>query len=92
MVATKASYYTLVEVELDLWVARIECLSFVYFQYYHLMLPHCHLGIVVSPSAYMLEPYWLSSAENCLLTSYMNQMIVVNTFSIQFVIANAEEV
>ena len=63
MVAVKVGNYTPVEDQFDLWVAQIEWLCMVYFQYYYLMLPHCHLGIVVSQTAHCLEPYWLSSVE-----------------------------
>ena len=70
MVAAKAGNYTLVVVvvvvvvdEIDLRVARIEYLCSVYFQHYNLMLRHCHPGIVVSETAHLLEPDWLSSAE-----------------------------
>jgi hypothetical protein len=53
MVAAKADNYTLVVAvvvvdEIDSWIARIECLGSVYFQHYRLMLPHCHMGVVVS--------------------------------------------
>jgi len=55
MVAAKAGNYTLVVVvvvvvvdEFDSRVAQIECLCSEYFQHYYMMLPHCHLGIVVS--------------------------------------------
>jgi hypothetical protein len=70
MVPAKAGNYILVVVvvvvvvvvdEIDSQVVRIECLCLVYFQHYYLMLPHCPLGIVVSPAANPLEPYWLSS-------------------------------
>jgi len=76
MVAAKAANYTLVVVsvvEIDTWVARIECDCSVYFQHYHLMLPQCHLGIVVSQTAHLLETYWLSSAEIHLLTWYISE-------------------
>jgi hypothetical protein len=60
MVAAKVGNYILVVVvdEIDLQVARIECFCLVYFQHYYLMLPHCHLGVVVSQTAHLLEPYW----------------------------------
>jgi len=77
MVAAKAGNYTLVLVvvvdEIDSRIARIECLSLVYFQHDSLTLPHCLLGIVVSQTAHWLEPYWLSSAEIHLSTSYVNK-------------------
>ena len=64
MVAAKAFNYTLVVVvvvvvvdEIDSRVVQIECLCLVYFQHYYLMLPHGHLGIVVSQPAHKLEPY-----------------------------------
>jgi hypothetical protein len=63
MEATKAGNYTPVVGEIELWVARIECLCFVYFQHCYLMLPHCHLGVVVSQTGHLVEPYWLSSVE-----------------------------
>jgi len=73
MVPAKAGNYTLVVVdEIDLRVARIECLCSVYFPYYHLMLPHCPLGVFVSQTAHPLEPYWLSSVEIRLSSSYVN--------------------
>jgi len=91
MVAAKGGTYTPVEDEFDLWVARIECLCSGYFQHYYLMLPHCYLGVVVTQTAHQLEPYWLSSADIHLLTSYVNKMMGVNRFSIQSVIWNAAE-
>jgi len=65
MVAAKAGSYTRVVVvdESDSWVVRIECLCSILFQHYHLMLAHCHLGVVVSQTAHLLEPYSLASAE-----------------------------
>ena len=58
MVAGKAGNYTPgVFDEIDLRAARIECLCSVYLQHYYLMLPHCHLGVVVSQTAQWLEPY-----------------------------------
>jgi len=72
MVAAKAVNYSPGEDEFDLWVARIECLRSVYFQHYHMMLPHCHQGGVVSQTAHRVEPYWLSSAEIGSSTLYVN--------------------
>ena len=77
MLVARAGNYTLVEAEFDLWVARIECLCLVYFQHYHLMLPPCHLRIVVNQTAHPLELYWLSSAEICSSTSYMHKEMIV---------------
>jgi len=77
MVAAKAGNYTPVEDQFDFWAARIECLCLVYFRHYYLMLPHCHLGIVVSQSAHPVEPYWLSSAEIRSSTSYVNKMMIL---------------
>jgi len=91
MVAAKAGNYTVMEDEFDFWVAQIECLCSVYFQHYYLMLPHCHLGVVVSQSAHQLEPYWLSLVEISLWTTYVNTKTVVNKLSIQLVISNAAE-
>jgi len=58
MVAAKVGNNTLVVVvaKIDLQVARIECLCTVYFPRYNLILPHCHLGVVVSQTAYWLKP------------------------------------
>jgi len=77
MVAAKADNYTLVVgvEEIDSRVARIECLCLVDFHHYHLMLPHCHLGAVVSQTANWLEPYWLSLAQIHLSTSYMKKRL-----------------
>ena len=62
MVAAKAGNYTVVVVdEIDSLVARIECLGSVYSQHYYPILPHCHLGVVVSQIAHLLSQYWLSS-------------------------------
>jgi len=72
MVAAKARNYTPVVDEIDLWVAQIECLCSVYFQLYYLKLPHCHLAVVVSQPAHLLEPYWSFSAEIRSSTSYVN--------------------
>jgi hypothetical protein len=33
--------------EIDLCIARMECLCLLYFQPHYLMLPHCSLGGVV---------------------------------------------
>jgi len=73
MEAAKAGNYTPVVEELDSWVARIECLCSVYFQHGYLMLPHCHLGIVVSQTGHPVEPYWLSSVGTHSSTSYVNK-------------------
>jgi len=73
MEAVKAGNYTPVVEEFDLWVARIECLCSVYFQHYHLMLPHCHLGVGVSQTGHPVEQCWLSSVEIRSSTSYVNQ-------------------
>ena len=56
MEAAKAGNSTLVVEEIDSWVARIECFCLVYFQHDYLMLPNCHLGIVVSQTAHTVEP------------------------------------
>jgi hypothetical protein len=59
--------------EIGFWVSRIDCLCLVYFQHDYLMLPHCHLGIVVvSQTGHPVEPYWLASVEIHSLTSYVN--------------------
>ena len=63
MVAEKAGNNTPVVNVIDLAVARIECCCLVCFEHYYLMLPHCPLGVVVSQTAHLLEPYWLSSVE-----------------------------
>jgi hypothetical protein len=73
MEAAKAGNYTPVVEEIDSWVARIECLCSVYFQHGYLMLPHCHLGVVVSQTGHPVEPYWLSSVEIHSSTSYVNK-------------------
>jgi hypothetical protein len=75
MEAAKAGNYTPVVEEIDSWVARIDCLRSVYFP--HLMLPNCHLGVVVSQTGHQVEPYWLSSAEIRSSTSYVNKMMIV---------------
>jgi hypothetical protein len=72
MEAAKAGNYTPVVEEIDSWVARIECLCSLYFQHGYLMLPHCHLGVVVSQTGHPVEPYWLSSVEIHSSTSYVN--------------------
>jgi len=91
MLPAKARNHSQGEDEINLCVPQIECLCAVYFQHYYLMLPHCHLGIVVSERGYLLEPDWLSSVEIRSLTSYVKTQIVVNRFSIQLVISNAAE-
>jgi len=89
MVAAKAGNNTPVEAEIDLWVARIECLCSVYFHHYYQMLQHCPLGVVVSQTAHQLKPYWLSSAEIRSSTLYANMQTVVHKESIQLVITHA---
>jgi hypothetical protein len=91
MVAAKAGNYTPLEDEFDSWIARIECLWSVYFQHYHMILPHCHLRVVVSQTTHRVEPYWFSSAEIISLTSYVNKKMVLNKLSMQLVISNAAE-
>ena len=54
-VAPKAGNYNPLVDEFELWVARIGSLCSVYFQHHYLMLPHCHLGVVVSQTAHRLE-------------------------------------
>ena len=72
--AVKAGNYTPMVEEIDLWVAQIECVCSVYFQHYNLMLPHCHLGIVVvCQTGHPVEPYWLSSVEIHSSTLYANK-------------------
>jgi hypothetical protein len=74
MEAAKEVNYTMVVVEIDPCVDRIESLCSVYFQRYYLMLQHCHLGVVVlSHTGHSVEPYWLSSVEIHLSTSYVNK-------------------
>ena len=77
MEAAKAGNYTPVVEEIDSWVAQIDCLCSVYFP--HLMLPHYHLGVVVSQTGHPVEPYWLSSAEIRSSASYVNKMMIVIT-------------
>jgi len=60
MVAVRVDNYTPVEDAFDLWAARIEFLCSVYVPHYYLMLPHCHPDIVVSQTAHLVQPYWLS--------------------------------
>jgi hypothetical protein len=55
MEGAKAGNYTPEVEETDSWVARIDCLRSVYFP--HLMLPHCRLGVVVSQTGHLVEPY-----------------------------------
>jgi len=72
----KAGNYTLVVAvvdEVDSRVARIGCPCSVYFQHYYMMLPHCHLGVVVSQTAHLLKPYWLSPAQIHSSTSDVNK-------------------
>jgi len=71
MVVAKAGNYTAVVDDICSWVAQIECLCSLYFQHYYLTFPHCHLGVAVSQTAHLLEPYWLSSAEIRLSTLYV---------------------
>jgi len=75
MEAAKAGNYTPVVEEIDSWIARSDCLCSVYFP--HLMLPHCHLGVVVIQTGHPVEPYWLSSAEIRSSTLYVNKMMIV---------------
>jgi len=89
MLAAKVGNYTMAEDGFDLSVARIECLGSVYFQHYYLMLPHCHLGVVVSQTAHQLEPSWLSSPDIRASTSYVNTKQVVNELSIQVLMSNS---
>jgi len=63
MIAAKAGNNTPLVDEMVSWVTWIQCLCSAYFLHYYLMLPHCHLGIVVSETAHLLKPYWMSSAE-----------------------------
>jgi hypothetical protein len=78
MVAAKAGNYTLVVVdEIDLQVVQIDFLCSVYFQCYYLMLSHCYLGVVVSQTAHLLQPYWLSLPENSSSSSYVNEHLEV---------------
>jgi hypothetical protein len=73
-VAAKAGNYTLVVVdEIELRIARIECLCSLYFQHHYLTLVHCHLGVVVSQTAHWLQLYWLSSAEILLSKLYVKK-------------------
>ena len=73
MVAVKAGNYALVVEEIDWWVARIESRCSVYFQHYYLMLSHCHLGVVVSQTGHLVEPYWLSSVKIHSSTLYVKR-------------------
>ena len=73
MVAVKAGNYTPVEDEFDSGVARIECLCTVHFQHCCQMLPHCFLGFIVGQTPHPMEPYWLSSVEIRMSTSYVNK-------------------
>jgi hypothetical protein len=57
MEAARAGNYTPVVEEIDVLVARIECLRSVYFQHSYLMLPQCHLGVDMSQTGYLVEPY-----------------------------------
>jgi len=78
MVDAKAGNYTLVVVEeIGLWNAQIEGRCVVFFQHYHVMLPHCHLGVVISQTASLLDPNWLSLAKIHSLTSYVSIGLVV---------------
>jgi len=77
MVAARAGNYNPVVDEFDLWVARIECLCLVYFRHYYLMLPHCHLGVVLNQTAHPVEAYWLLSVEIRSSTSYLNNKMIV---------------
>ena len=73
MVVAKAGNYTLVVDNSDSFVAQIECLCSLYCQYYCVMLTNCPLGIIVSETAHLLEPYWLSLVQICSLRSYVNK-------------------
>jgi hypothetical protein len=73
MVAAKAGNYTPVVQQIDVWVARIECLSSVYFQQYYLILPISPLGIVVSQTGHPVALYWFSSVEILSSKLYGNQ-------------------
>jgi hypothetical protein len=73
MEASKEGNYTPVVEELDSWVARNEYLCLVYIPHGYLMLPHCHLGVAVNETGHPMEPYWLSSVEIHLWTSYENK-------------------
>ena len=73
MEAGKVGNYTPVVEEIDSWVTRIECLCSVHFQRYYLILPHCHLGVVVSQTGHLMEPDWSSSVEIRSSTSYVNK-------------------
>jgi hypothetical protein len=77
MVAVRAVNYTPGEDECDMWAAQRECFCSVYFQRHSLMLSHCHLRVFVSQTAHPVEPYSLSSAEVCSLTSSVNKMMIV---------------
>jgi len=80
MVATKLGNTTPVVDEIDSEVPWIECLCLVYFEHYYLMLPHCHLAVVVIQTAHSLKPYWVSSAEIHSLTSYVNKKLWYTNF------------
>jgi hypothetical protein len=74
METVKSRKNTPVVEENDLWVSGIESLYLVYFQCYYLMLPHCHLGVVVaSQTGHPVEPYCLASVEIHSSTSYVNK-------------------
>jgi len=73
MEAAKAGNYTPVVEAIDSWITRIECLCSVYFLHGYLMLPHCHLGVVLNQTGHLVEPYWLSSVEIHSSTSYVNK-------------------
>jgi hypothetical protein len=68
----KVGNYTTEVDQSDLRIARIECLSNVYFLPYYLILSHCQLGIALSQITHQLEPYWLSLVEIHWSTSYIN--------------------
>jgi hypothetical protein len=91
MVAARVGNYTPVEDEYDLWLAQIECLCWVHFQHDYLMLPHCHLGVVMKHTAHLQEPYWMYSVEIHSSTSYVNKWMIVIKLSIKLVISNEAE-
>jgi len=89
IVAVKMRNYSVVVVdEIDSGVVQIQCLCAVYILHYYLMLPQCHVGIVVSETSHQLEPYWLSSAEIRLSILYGNKRLGVIKLLIQLIISN----
>jgi hypothetical protein len=73
MEAVMVGNYTPGEDEFDSEVARIECLCSVYFHHCCQILPHGLLGVVVSQTAHLMEPYWLSLVVIHSSTSYVNK-------------------